>query len=693
MSGERAEKSWQENCTYTADLPPLVASFRLSCAVKIVGTMAAHEFAAAGEYPERVDFRKTLAGNPLPSITSGTPMSSASGDELTQQALSVVDALNAALVADDAEALERCFSPEQAYWRDQVALTWHMRTFRSPGVVAANLLATWKARGIPEGFRLEGTPLVIPVSPTLQWVDCSLSFRTASPAASASGRLLLLPHTGSGTMQWKVWILSTWLVSLDLQHEDESLLQSPARQLRGLPRIETEVLIIGGGNAGACLAARLKALAVDSIVLERNERLGDNWALRYDSLRFHIPTSMCEMPYIEYPKELQTPNRLSRDGLAAQLRRFISAFGLNIITSAHIRSTVYDPSAERWEVTFTIGPNSGNSPPKAIVVVARHLVQATGVASQKPYSPSLPDANLYRGRSLHSASYSNPSASLPAGAKSVVVVGAANTAFDVASDLASSPSLPAITMVVRSPTYIIPESYVFDPHGFGAYDALPLAVADRALCTLPTVVDAHLAGSLFAALAAQEPERYAALAAAGFPVRDSTHPDENIVCNLLERGGGHYVDIGGARVLEERRAAVKVGEPERWTARGLRFTDGSEVEADIVIWCTGFEDKNVRAVVEGILGGEGEGGETTTRPPAGLLLGPREIAERVDATWGLDEEGEIRGMWKRHLGMKNYWVMGGHTAHHRWYSRLLAMQIKAGLAGILPPAYRDTAGV
>ena len=105
---------------------------------------------------------------------------------------------------------------------------------------------------------------------------------------------------------------------------------------------------------------------------------------------------------LEYPKELQTPNRLSRDDLAVQLCRFISAFRLNIITSAHIRSTVYNPSAERWEVTFTIGPNS-NSPPKVIVVAARHLVQATGVASQKPYSPSLPDANLYRGRSLHSA--------------------------------------------------------------------------------------------------------------------------------------------------------------------------------------------------------------------------------------------------------------------------------------------------
>lgn len=61
------------------------------------------------------------------------------------------------------------------------------------------------------------------------------------------------------------------------------------------------MLIIGGGNAGACLAGRLKALAVDSIILERNAHPGDNWAFRYDSLRFHVPTSMCEMPYISKP--------------------------------------------------------------------------------------------------------------------------------------------------------------------------------------------------------------------------------------------------------------------------------------------------------------------------------------------------------------------------------------------------------
>lgn len=44
-------------------------------------------------------------------------------------------------------------------------------------------------------------------------------------------------------------------------------------------------------------AARLKALGVESVVADRNAHVGDSWALRYDCLRFHVPTSNCEMPY------------------------------------------------------------------------------------------------------------------------------------------------------------------------------------------------------------------------------------------------------------------------------------------------------------------------------------------------------------------------------------------------------------
>ena len=143
--------------------------------MKFIETMATSELDASGEYPKRVELRKTVAENPLPSIPPETFEPSVTGEELTRQALSVITALNTALAAGDVEALERCFFPEQSYWKDQVALTYYMRTFRSPGVVAANLLAAQKARGIPGGFSLAGTPFVIPVSPTLVSTSLALA--------------------------------------------------------------------------------------------------------------------------------------------------------------------------------------------------------------------------------------------------------------------------------------------------------------------------------------------------------------------------------------------------------------------------------------------------------------------------------------------------------------------------------------
>lgn len=246
------------------------------------------------------------------------------------------------------------------------------------------------------------------------------------------------------------------------------------------------------------------------------------------------------------------------------------------------------------------------------------------------------------------------------------------------------------TMVVRSPTYIVPEEYICHKASLGVYDT-GVTAADRRFLLLPSHVDGQLARCLMGMFAEQEPDRYASLAAAGFPVIDSRHPESALMHNLLERAGGHYVDVGGTKLLVEGKVSVKAGvEPVAYTTKGLRFSDGSCADADAIVWCTGFSDKNVRDSAAQILGGSHS--EWNVNEAKGRLIGPGDIAACLDATWGLDAEGEIRGMWKRHLHLDddNFWIMGGYTQQHRWHSRTLALQIKAGLEGVLPPAYRDT---
>lgn len=78
--------------------------------------------------------------------------------------------------------------------------------------------------------------------------------------------------------------MSTILDNLDIQPENEALLRNPRKNL-DQASLTTDVVIIGGGNAAVTLAARLKALGVESIMVERNAKPGDNWKLRYDCMK------------------------------------------------------------------------------------------------------------------------------------------------------------------------------------------------------------------------------------------------------------------------------------------------------------------------------------------------------------------------------------------------------------------------
>lgn len=83
-----------------------------------------------------------------------------------------------------------------------------------------------------------------------QFIDCPLVFKTQSPSGLCRGKMLLLPVVNDEQkIAWKIWILSTRLESLDVQPEDENLLQLPGRRLNESMDFETDVFIIGAGNA------------------------------------------------------------------------------------------------------------------------------------------------------------------------------------------------------------------------------------------------------------------------------------------------------------------------------------------------------------------------------------------------------------------------------------------------------------
>ena len=92
---------------------------------------------------------------------------------------------------------------------------------------------------------------------------------------------------------------------------------------------------------------------------------------------------------------------------------------------------------------------------------------------------------------------------------------------------------------------------------------------------------------------------------------------------------------------------------------GLAFADGSILDADEIVFATGYQ--NMRTQTRTIFGDE--------------------VADKVQDVWGFDGEGEIRSIWRR-SGHEGFWFMGGNLGLCRYYSKLLALQIKGLEAGL-----------
>lgn len=150
------------------------------------------------------------------------------------------------------------------------------------------------------------------------------------------------------------------------------------------------------------------------------------------------------------------------------------------------------------------------------------------------------------------------------------------------------------------------------------------------------------------------------LAAAGFSV-DRGPDDCGFWLKYVQRGGGYYIDVGCSQLIVDGKIKVVNGtEIERVKTHSVVFANGTELEADEIIFATGYQ--NMRSTTRKVFGDD--------------------IANRVNDVWGLNEEGELRTMW-RASGLDGFWFMGGNLSLCRYYSRLLALQIKAHEVGLV----------
>lgn len=570
-----------------------------------------------------------------------------------------------ALAGGDIPSVTALFD-DDCYWRDMLAFTWNIKTLEGGDAIAAMLGATL-SHVHPGAWKLEGD-----ATETDGAVEGWVSFQT--DAGPGKGHVRLRDGT--------CWTLLTTLRNL----KDHPFKEGPDRE-RGTSHgarkgrkywadrrraEESQIgishqpycLIVGGGQGGMALAARLAHLDVPTLVVEKHERPGDSWRTRYESLCLHDPVWYDHMPYIAFPENwpVFTPKEMMGDWL----EMYAKVMQLNYWTGTTCTNAAYDQDAARWIVTVNRNGQEQTLQPA-------QLVFATGMSGY-PNVPEFPGRQIFTGEQLHASTYRSGAAFA---GKRCVVVGSNTSAHDICTDLWEHGC--DVTMVQRSGSLVVQTETVLERVLGPLYSEEALAAgidtetADYTTTTWPHRELERRQVANCAVMRERDAALHEKLEKAGF-ILDFGPDDTGLVMKSFREGGGFYINVGASELICNGDIKLKSGvEVDALTKTGVQMADGTHLDADVVIYATGYGSMN-RFVAD---------------------IAGQEIADKVGKCWGLGAgtrkdpgpwEGELRNMWKP-TQQEGLWFQGGNLMQSRHFSRFLALQIKARMEGLPTPVY------
>jgi putative flavoprotein involved in K+ transport len=570
----------------------------------------------------------------------------------------------AALEQGDVDRAAGMFG-EQSFWRDLIAFSWNITTVEGPAGVR-ELLAGTLANTRPTGWRSTEEPTEAD-GVSEAWIE----FETA--VGRGTGHLRL--------RDGKAWTLLTTLYELT-GHEEPANQRRPKGAEHGVNRsrrtwleqrereadelgVRTQpyTLIVGGGQAGIALGARLRQLGVPTIVVDKRGRPGDQWRSRYKSLCLHDPVWYDHLPYIKFPENW--PVFAPKDKIADWLESYATVMELNYWSNTEAKGARYDEATGEW----TVDLERDGQP---IVLRPKQLVLATGM-SGKPNLPDLPGMDAFRGDQHHSSAHPGPDAYQ---GKRCVVIGSNNSAFDICGALWEVGA--DVTMVQRSSTHIVRSDTLMDI-GLGALyseEAVAAGVttekADLIFASLPYRILHEFQIPLYEQMRERDADFYERLEKSGFE-HDWGPDGSGLFMKYLRRGSGYYIDVGAADLVAGGEVTLAKGQVDHLTEDSVVLADGTRLPADLVVYATGYGSMNGWVAD---------------------LISP-EAADRVGKVWGLGSdtakdpgpwEGEERNMWKP-TQLPALWFHGGNLHQSRHYSLYLALQLKARYEGIPTPVH------
>lgn len=581
------------------------------------------------------------------------------------QASHWLNAFGQALDRRDIAGAVQLFAAE-SYWRDLVSWTWNIKTQEGHEQIKAMLEATL-AQVQPGHWQLEGE-----ATEAGGVTDAWFTFETAL------GR-------GRGHLRLKdglCWTLLTTLVELKGFEEKKgvnriagaehgaqvgrkSWAERRAEEAATLGYTEQpQVVVIGGGQGGIGLGARLKRLGVSTIIIEKNARAGDSWRNRYKSLCLHDPVWYDHLPYLPFPDDW--PVFAPKDKIGDWLEMYTKVMELNYWSSTLAKKCRWDEASQTWEVTVE---REG----KEVTLRPKELVIALGVSGYANV-PKIAGAETFLGDQHHSSKHPGPEKYR---GKKCLVLGSNNSAHDICAALWEAGA--DVTMVQRSSTHIAPSAALMELALGGLYSEQALKngidhhKADLIFASVPYKIMHTFHIPVYEEMKKREADLYSRLEKAGFML-DFGADGSGLFMKYLRRGSGYYIDVGASELVANGSIKLKSGVNfERINPTSVTLTDGTELEADLIVYATGYGSMNQWLAD---------------------LISP-EVADRVGKVWGLGSqtpkdpgpwEGELRNMWKP-TQVPHLWIHGGNLHQSRHYSQFLSLQLKARMEGLPTPVY------
>jgi len=553
---------------------------------------------------------------------------------------------------------------EDCHWRDLLAATWEVKTVSGLRNILA-LIQSFTPDTRPYGFQItqdHAAPRAV-ARAGVEVIEAIFCFETR--VGRCFGVIRLTPPT-SNTDPLKAWSLLTKLEEIKGFEEqldrNRPSGESYSRDFKGpnwrdLRDIDVRyeerspaVIVIGAGQAGLSIAARLRQLNVDTLVLEKNERVGDNWRNRYHTLTLHNQVQVNHLPYMPFPPTW--PTYIPKDKLAGWFETYVEAMELNVWTATEVERGQYDPDKRRWSI------ETRSSDGRQRTLKPQHIVMATGVSGIPNLPNDIQSLANFAGTTVHSEEYTHGTAWQ---GRKALVLGTGNSGHDIAQDLHANGA--KVTMIQRSPTMVVN----IEPSAqlpYALYDEGP-SLEDCDLLAAATPLKVLRKTHQLVTEKAKELDKplLDGLTKAGFALDYGTD-NTGWQFKYLERGGGYYFNVGCSDLIANGQIRlIQYRDIDQFIASGVKLNHGEIIDADLLVTATGYKGQH----------------HLVTR-----LFG-QDVAARCGPIWGFDEENqELRNMWMR-TGQPGLWFIAGSLAQCRIFSKTLALQIKAINEGLLSP--------